>query len=373
MKIVLDTNVLVSGIFFGGLPGRVFRSGALSRSFCRWPGSIAGIDGTGLIGLVIGFSLLGCSRDANPARPDLEVAPSELVKAMTSGAAVAIGSSGKLELAAPPNTGRSQISGEKAGVLATAVARHNLPYNHKLYDGQRGQALPYASLVVCGEPLYAWSAFERLAFDDPATAAHPLQKSIGPFWLVKLCAPGTAPQVNVAVSAYATDLGIRADGGVDFPAVGGGDFFAEGIPDSQRSDELPSAEAAVVFAANLTGRRVAAVPELIVPFWRDDSPFGARWRIRLDGPARLRDSSGRVAQFSEAYVSRIRTTVRTGSRSWTADSIQPGDVEVTFIPQGRVGEHIDVVLRRKAEGTKIMRANRRTGVPINFSTAVITP
>lgn len=325
------------------------------------------------VSLAITLSLSACSGDRNLTLPVPEVTRSELLEAMAPAAAETVGSDGKLELGAPSSTGRAQISGAKAGALAVALAKHNLPYGHKRYDGQRGRPIPYQKLVVCGEPLYALSAFERLAIDDPAAPAHPLQKSIGPFWLVKLCAPGTEPQMIIAVSAYATDLGIRADGGVDFPAVGGGDFTSEGIPIGQPGDVLPSVEAAVVLAASLTGRRVVAVPELIVPFFRDDTPLGARWRIRLDGLARIRGSSGQTIESSEVYVSRIRTTRRPGARSWTAASVQPDGAEVTFMPQGRVGEHIDALLKRTREGTRIMHAIRRAGVPISFAAVSITP
>ena len=32
MKVVLDTNVLISGIYFSGLPGKILKLGALASS-----------------------------------------------------------------------------------------------------------------------------------------------------------------------------------------------------------------------------------------------------------------------------------------------------------------------------------------------------
>lgn len=327
-----------------------------------------------LMTLAIPFSLAACSGDRDVTSPAPQVTRAQLIEAMSPSAAAAVGSDGKLDLGAPLNTGRTQITGAQAGILAVAVAKYNLPYANKFFDGQRGRPIAYQKLTVCGAPLYASTAFDRLAIDDPATAAHSLQKALGPWWLVKLCGPGTGPQMNIAVSAYSTDLGIAEDGGVDFPAIGGNDFVPEGIPVGQEANELPSPEAAVVLAASLSGRRVAAVPELIAPFFRNGSPFGARWRMRLDGPARIRGASGQSMESSEVFISRVRATTRSqATRSWTADPAQPADVEVTFVPQLIVGEHMDAFLQRQKEGTRIMSAVRRVGVPISFSPATITP
>lgn len=350
------------------------RVASLGKIRVGWRGPRGTLDLSGSISRVGIASLatglvLACTGDRSVTAP--QITRAMLLQAMSSSAAEAIGSDGKLDLGAPPSTGRAEISGAKAGELAVAVARHNLPYNHKYYDAKRGRPIPYQKLVVCGEPLHASSAFERLAVDDPGAVPHPAQKSVGPWWLVKLCAPGLGPQMNIAVSAYATDLGMRADGGVNFPSIGGGNFLPEAIPIGQSDDDLPSAEAAVLLAARLTGRRVVAVPELIAPYFREDSPVGARWRIRLDGLPRLRGTNGETLETSEVYLSRIRPTNGPASRFWTADPVQPGDAEVTFFPLPRVGENFEAYLVRQKEGTNIVRVRRRNGVPFKFTAASI--
>jgi len=319
--------------------------------------------------LAVSLGALACSGDRSVTTPVPEVSRAEVLEAMTPEAAAAIGSDGKLQLATPPNTGRAQISGAQAGALAVPLARYYLPYSRAVFDAQRGSPIAYQKLVVCAQPLYVESAFERLAIDEPSQAAHPLQKGLGPAWLVKLCPPGGAPQMNVVVSAYSTDLSIDPDGDINFPPIGGNNFFPEGIPINEASNGLPTAEAAVVLAAALTRRRIAGVPKLIAPFFRDDNPLGARWSLILDRPARLRTAEGRIVETSEVYISRVRDTRKPGSRTWAAESPQPTDVEVIFVPQGRVGEHMNDYLARQKAETHVMRAVRRADVPISFIAA----
>ena len=317
-----------------------------------------------LLILPLYIGALACSND-QPTSPLPVITRAQLLEAMTVEASALITADGKLELAPPIETGRAQISGEQATRLAVSVARFNLPYSASVWDAQRGKPISYGKLVACGDPRYAESPFERLAIDDPVTAAHPLQKGLGPFWLVKLCAGGD-PQMNVAVSAYSTDLSINAEGAIRFPAIGGGDFLPEGISASAQADELPSPEAAVVLAAGLTRQRVAAAPRLILPFFKDDSQFGARWYLELDHPARLTKATGEIVETSQIYISRIRRTRSPNSRQWLAETEQPDFVEVTFVPLGELGETMEEVQARREAGTRVLHANRRSEIPIRF-------
>jgi hypothetical protein len=327
---------------------------------------------TGLLTLCGALGLIGCASD-DGVSPTSEVTREQLIAAMTPEAAAAIGSDGKLQLSDHPNTGRAQISGDMATALAVRLAKSYLPLDNKVFDGERGKPIDYQKLAVCGPILYAMSAFERLDMDDPSLQAIPLQKALGPFWLVTLCVPGGPPQLNIAVAAYSTDLSIDSSGEIVFPAIGGDDFLPEGIPAAHVADELPSPEAPVVLAANLTGRLVAAVPELIAPFFQDDSPLGSRWRIRLDGAVRLRTITGETVETSEIYISRNQATSVPGSRIWAVNPVQPADVSVIFVPQAHVGENIDDYLKRQAAETRTLLVARRVAVPISFRAAAIAP
>jgi hypothetical protein len=196
-----------------------------------------------------------------------------------------------------------------------------------------------------------------------------MQKALGPFWLVRLCGPSGDPQARVAVSAYSTDLGVTNRGSVDFPAIGGGDFVPAGIPSNDAYAELPSAEAAVVLAADLTGKHVAAVPELIVPFFMEDNPWGARWHLRLDGPARVTARGGHVLETSDIYIGAMRRTETDASNIWVGAETQPANVSVTLTALSFVGENIKAYLQRERSETKIIRAIRRPDSPITFSAA----
>jgi hypothetical protein len=109
-----------------------------------------------------------------------------------------------------------------------------------------------------------------------------------------------------------------------------------------------------------------------VPFFMDDNPLGARWRVRLEGQAHVRTRAGQTAEASELYVSRIRSDNRAGSRAWIADAIQPNDVSVTYMPLTFVGENINDYVRRQQAETRSIRAVRRPDIPVNFS-ATIAP
>jgi hypothetical protein len=323
---------------------------------------------------VINVALLACLAAANSCSSDRTVAPRSevtreaLVQALTPELGAVVSSDGFLPMSSVENTGRAQISAIAAAALAVGVAKYNLPYNNTVLENQRGGAIDYQRLSSCRPASYVTTPFERIAVDNPSAAAHPLQKALGPFWLVTLCARGT-PQLTVGVSAYSTDLGLGPNGEVLFPPIGGNDFVAEGIPQARPGDELPSAEAAVVLAATATNRRVAALPELLLPFYTEETPSGARWHLRLDSPARVETPNGTV-ETSDVYVSRIHTTNRPGSRTWSANATQPSQVDVLLIPMIRVGENNDAYVQRRDAETQTLHVPLRSGRPISFAPAV---
>jgi hypothetical protein len=299
-----------------------------------------------------------------------EITREALLAALTPEMASLVGADGRIRLGAPVNTGHPQITAERAESLAVGMGRFEAPLNNAYYETRRGGPIAYQKLALCGLPVYAATPFEWLDVDDPNVSPHPLQKAVGPVWLVTLCADGD-PEMDVAVAAYSTDLGINADGSVNYPPIGGNDFFAEAIPIGGFADELPSAEAAIVFAARSTGRRVAAVPELVATFYRYDDPLEARWHLRLDGPARMQSAAGTVVESNDVYISRIRTTNRPGSRVWSADSVQPSQVDVVFFPTLRVGELFDEYLIRRQAGTRTLHPQRLPNMPISFTAGAL--
>jgi hypothetical protein len=179
--------------------------------------------------------------------------------------------------------------------------------------------------------------------------------------------------MNIAVSSYSTDLRLDIDGIIEFPAIGGGDFFPEAVPIAQELEELPSAEEAVLLAASATGRRVASAPELIAPFYREGNPFGSRWRITLDGPVRLRAASGEVIESTQIFIRRLRPINGQSAQVWSAPLAQPDGVDVVYVPQARVGENYNDYLARREAETRTIRVSRLPDMPISFVAGGITP
>jgi hypothetical protein len=317
--------------------------------------------------VILTLALAACTNDKEITSPETRVSRSALLEALTPTLAQSVGADGRFQVAAPLVTGRRQITGRQAGLLAIAVAKYNMPYLDTYWTAQRGGPIDYQKLTLCEDPLYAVSPFERLANDVTTEQAHPIQKAIGPFFLVRLCGTAGDPQVKVAVSAYSTDPGINRRGEVIFPAIGGGDFLTAAIPIGQPANEMPSAEEATVLAANFTGRKVAAVPELVVPFFKDDNPLGARWRLRLETPALMRTRTGQEVEASEVYVSGLRRDDKQGSQTWTADADQPSEVSVRYMPLTFVGENINAYTKRQQAETRMVPVLRRQDVPVQFS------
>lgn len=325
--------------------------------------------------VILGASLAtsACSDERVATSPSPPLSRGDLLGALIPGGAAQVGVDGRLQLAAPVETGRPQISDGRAEALAVGLAKFHLPYSRETLDRQHGGPIAYQNVAVCGRTTHATAAFERLPIDDPMAASLPLQKALGPWWLVTLCAPGGEPQLRVAVSAYSTDLGIMTTGKVDFPAIGGNDFIFEGIAPAGTAEDLPSAEEAVVLAAKLSGRRVMTAPELVAPFYQEDSPLAARWRVRLESPTRVRTATGGTIESSTVYVGRVPRRGSSKERTWAASPTQPADVDVLYYPLLRVGEKQEAYAKRQQAEMRMLKAVRKADVPITFTAGTIAP
>lgn len=102
-------------------------------------------------------------------------------------------------------------------------------------------------------------------------------KRYGPQFLMTFL-DGAGPALTLVVAAGATD--VRIEGG-RIVSESGPTFSAIGIPYDAETIMPPSPEAAVVFASNASGARVAAVPRLVVPSHRLFREY-ALWQLVLD-------------------------------------------------------------------------------------------
>jgi hypothetical protein len=148
---------------------------------------------------------------------------------------------------------------------------------------------------VCPRVYYAETPYGSLSPETPSA----LHKFLGSMWMVPLCGANGSPQIELAVSALNTD--VRVDGEKVFlPPVGGNSFFA--MPVTIDPNALLTPERAAVVLAAATGRRVARVPELVLP-GRPWAPQLNRWKFTLEAPAAVRRSTdGKKVLTAELYL-----------------------------------------------------------------------
>jgi hypothetical protein len=170
------------------------------------------------------------------------------------------------------------------------------------------------------DPYFAESHLDPL----PASLGAPTVRHFGPQYLAPFYV-GPEPVLVVAVSAYATNVFLNADGFVERtdPLDGGGEFWTSGIPITLEGVSTPpSPEVAVEFAYQQTGVRVVEVPVLGALGHRI-APPAARWRVRLAKPVRVkRLMDGQEVTTDVLFV---------GTTQGTADArMVPGGVSEGF-------------------------------------------
>ena len=217
-------------------------------------------------------------------------------------------------------------------------------------ESERGASIDLAHLSVCGQTLYVQNYFE---LPDMGLMSNPIAAAVvrgrGPWWLVSLCGGAQDVQVLLAVSAYATDLGLQ-QGHLVVPPVGGTWFVSLGVPRGAGSF-LPSPEDVVVAVAQLTGRHVSAVPALIAPAFA--IPQMAQWRVILDAPAAVRRTDGSRVTTTELYVGQGATAGAIRLRMPAAAAQQPASLTTGYDAAVQIGQPArpiswqEIVFRRR--------------------------
>jgi len=168
------------------------------------------------------------------------------------------------------------------------------------WGSQRGTRLDAADAVIEPRLYYADSPYER--FPD---TYHPAdRRGYGPMYLAYVDISGERVGV-VAVSAYATDLGINRLGLIEEPPLGGAYFFTHMVADHPRDVRerlvVPTPEEAAEAAAKASGRKVSRVPGLALPSvpWH---PALAMWEVSLDGPITVHRRGSSSASESTTTV-----------------------------------------------------------------------
>jgi hypothetical protein len=129
-----------------------------------------------------------------------------------------------------------------------------------------------------------------------------------------LCA-GQAPEVSLAISAWATDLGVL-EGKIVFPQISGNEFVAIGIPVGSQGEFPTTPELAATLAAQASGQLVQKVPRLFAVTPRDGLPQSARWEISLANQVRFVGSKSGARNASEVFVGSKDMYPLTAPRQW---------------------------------------------------------
>jgi len=225
----------------------------------------------------------GCTRASSGARGYLTTADTSVV---TADLARSLSSSGQFVLSGPSGGTFPELSEDRVRNIARLWVKQFFPWVRGSIEAARGEKIDASRLGVCSRIYYAESPYEPL---DETVDGGAARRAYGPWWVVPLCIKG-APQVLLGVASYATDIEILNDH-ILLPRFSGSEFVWRGIPPSV--GELPvSPERAARLAAQRTGSRVASVPRLVMPHFRDGGPALARWELTLTPAVRVRTAQG---------------------------------------------------------------------------------
>jgi hypothetical protein len=227
---------------------------------------------------------VGCAQDVSdvrsiaPTMADTSLLTPEMGKTLTA--------KGLFNLVGQTPGAAGELTEAQARVIARAWARQFFPWVQGPLEKQRGLAIDGAKLQDCPRLFYAESPYVPV---DDISDGGVARRVFGPWWIAPLCVNGV-PQIALGIAAYATELEVPNDR-AEFPKLGGGEFVWRGIPIG--AVEFPlSPEAAARFAAIRTGSRVASVPQLIMPHFRDGGPGLARWEMAIAPAVTLQSLQG---------------------------------------------------------------------------------
>lgn len=266
----------------------IVASGVRGRMMRILPGSGFAVPSLAVVGLT--SVVLACSDG-----PEAPTQPPEMAanNAASSALAGTGGSMGTVSIARSPHPdGRREISRNKARRLAEFWVEDHDRINKKHYEERRGGAIAWEDLKACGRTLHVSSPVE-----DLEAAPRSAQRTVGPWWLVNLCATGE-PQINVAVSALSTEVTIE-DGRLEAPDRSNL-LMPLAIPQttSRQNILLTAPEAALGQARKrLSGPVKREVEFVSIP---GVYPQFARWRITTESPVTVK-----VQGSSEPVTSKI--------------------------------------------------------------------
>ena len=284
----------------------------------------------------------GCARDISgvkprpPATADISLLTPDVAQKLTAG--------GMFPLAGPETS--DELSEAQARAIARAWVREGLPFVQPRLETRRGSAINAPRLRDCSRIYYGESPYETLADTTDGGAT---RRTYGPWWLVPLCA-GDEQQVLLGIAAYATDIRVE-DGSIRRSTAGGG-FVWRGI--AVGADLPISPEAAANAVAQLTGSKIASVPRLILPSFRDGSPAAARWLVTLSPAPTVSVKGQSPSSPTDLFMGPVGPGRLEIASLQRASAHQPDDYPVeVWSSVTRAVDHIAVL-------------KRKSGLPVRF-------
>lgn len=230
-----------------------------------------------LICTATGFTALALAACDRAGPPVSSPRSSLIASLVTEDVSRSLDLDGRLILGTPQSPdGIPVISEQRARELAGAYVRSFGRWHLATWERHRGSTIDLSALAVGPRAHFAHSPYGSVPAD-----VHPaIRKLYGPYYMVLLL-NGGEPVVLLAVSAFNTDHGIDPNGGLMLSMLDGNAYRDTGIPISLGARAVIDPEDAIVLVARQTGRKAAAIPELVLPGARILPTF-ALWKITLD-------------------------------------------------------------------------------------------
>lgn len=219
---------------------------------------------------------------------------------VTGAAAAAVDGDGKFVIEPRTAWRRQLLSQGQATLLGQVYVRRIASTNASFYEKMRGARINFEVLQPCGRAYFAETPYEEPADNLPPS----LTNLASPRWIVTYCEADANPSLSVAIAAAATYLSYEGPGFERSNIKGqfkGMEFKALGVPVGKTL--TPSPERAVTLLAEASGKRVTAVPALVLP-GMPLGPWGARWMIVQEGAVKVRSSTGDTASLRTLFVGR---------------------------------------------------------------------
>jgi hypothetical protein len=291
-----------------------------------------------------------CTRDIAGSQPHIEEKAD--ISMLTPEIARSLTPDGKFTSTLPSTVAEDELSEGEVRAIARAWIKQGFPWVQSRLEDQHGAEIDRSKLQVCPRIYYGESPYESL----PApTSAQVIRRAFGPWWIVPLCVANEA-QVALGIAAYS---GVHLENGqIRLSQHPGTEFVWRGV---RAGSEVPIApEAAANLAARLTGTKVASIPRLILPDFRNGSPIAARWAMNV-APTGNGGANGASSQQSTLYVG----------------PPAPGPLHLVSIQRPAEYQPSEVALRIPSAGRSSSQAQdvtltRKPTIPLNFQPAEVS-